>query len=124
MADTKEDKQKLAEIRTSWAEDRTLLANERTFSSWMGTGLGSLGLAVGLQAVFGAVEPTWVAKLAATMFVVIALIMFQTALHNSCETKKRLHSHTSEPVSTRSLSMIAHLLSAGAVAVGSVLWIL
>ncbi|MEO1161947.1 MAG: DUF202 domain-containing protein [Pseudomonadota bacterium] len=124
MPENSQDKKELAEHRTDWAEDRTVLANERTFSSWMGTGLGSLGLAVGMQAVFGAIEPTWIAKSAATVFVIVALYLFQTALINSRRTKQRLDSHSAEPVSNRNLAVIAHLLSAGAVCAGVVLWLI
>lgn len=54
------------------AEDRTSMANERTFSSWMGTGLG----AIGMKAVFGAFEPTWAAKAVASIFIAIAILIF------------------------------------------------
>jgi putative membrane protein len=124
MPESSQDSQELAEERTDWAEDRTILANERTFSSWMGTGLGSLGLAVGMQAVFGAMEPTWIAKSAATVFVIVSLYLFQTALINSRRTKQSLDSHTAEPVSNRNLAVIAHLLSIGAVCAAIVLWLI
>ncbi len=68
-----EETEKLADQRTKWAEDRTLMANERTFSSWMGTGLGAIGVAIGLKAVFGAFEPTWAAKLVASLFLLAAI---------------------------------------------------
>ena len=68
-----------AEQRTNWAEDRTIMANERTFSSWMGTGLGAIGVAIGLKAVFGAFEPTWAAKAVATIFLVTAVAIFWSA---------------------------------------------
>ena len=113
----------LAQERTKWAEDRTLLASERTFSSWMGTGLGSLGLAVGMQAVFGAMQPTWIAKSAATIFVLIAIFLFWTALNNAQQTLQRLNSNSAEPVSGRNLAIIAYLLSAGAMGAGIVLWL-
>ena len=98
MTKKDDENEDMAKERTKWAEDRTLLANERTFSSWMGTGLGSLGLAVGLQAVFGAMEPTWAAKSTATVFVLVAIYLFLTALKNSRRTLKRLNSHSAEPV--------------------------
>ncbi|MEM1039713.1 MAG: DUF202 domain-containing protein [Pseudomonadota bacterium] len=113
----------LAKRRTQWAEDRTVLANERTFSSWMGTGLGCLGLAVGMQAVFGEMQPTWVAKAAATIFVVVAIYLFLVSLHNSRKVKLRLNAHSSEPTSDRSMSLIAYLLTVGAIATGVVLWL-
>ncbi len=123
MTSKNNSENKLAEDRTDWAEDRTLLANERTFSSWVGAGLGCLGLAAGLQAVFGAIEPTWIAKAAASLFVIIAIYVFQNALFNSRRAKKRMESHVSEPVSDSNLAWIAHLLSAGSLCVGLVLWL-
>ena len=62
------DRNELAEDRTHWAEDRTSLANERTFAGWMRTGMAAIGVAIGLKAVFGAFEPTWMAKAVASIF--------------------------------------------------------
>lgn len=69
----------MARTRTEWAEDRTILANERTFSSWIGTGMGGIGVAIGLKAVFGDFEPTWAAKAVATLFLVAAILVFWAA---------------------------------------------
>ena len=77
--DTKE-----SEKRTDWAEDRTVLANERTFSGWMGTGLGAIGVAIAMKAVFGAFEPTWAAKLVASMFLAAAILIFWSARNQAC----------------------------------------
>ncbi len=124
MTNKDDDNNDLAHERTKWAEDRTLLASERTFSSWMGTGLGSLGLAVGMQAVFGAMEPTWVAKSAATIFVLIAVMLFVSALRNAQETLKRLNSSSAEPISSNNLSIIAYSLTVGALGACIVLWMI
>ena len=67
---------KTSQHRTDMAEDRTSMANERTFSSWMGTGLGAIGVAIGMKAVFGAFEPTWAAKAVASIFIAIAILIF------------------------------------------------
>lgn len=124
MSQKNDDRDTLAENRTKWAEDRTLMANERTFSGWMGSGLGCLGIAIGMQAVFGAFEPTWIAKCAASLFVIVAVYVFQTALSNSRQTKKRMDAHVSEPVSDTNLAWIAHLLSAGSIGICLVLWLI
>lgn len=120
----KEKNQELAEDRTDWAEDRTVLANERTFAGWMRTGLGSLGMAVALQAVFGATEPTWIAKLAALMFVIIALIIFYMAWKSASSMIARLDAHAAEPVSKTGMGRTAALFAIGAIAIGLVLIIL
>ena len=80
-----------SESRTKWAEDRTILANERTFSSWMGTGLACVGVAIGLKAVFGDFDPTWVAKSVASMFLGIAIMIYWMAQRQACKTHARLY---------------------------------
>ena len=116
-------KDSLAEHRTDWAEDRTILANERTFAGWMRTGMASLAVAIGLQAVFGSVEPTWVAKSAATVFVVISTLIFWAAWRNACKMVVRLDAHESEPVSKNYFGTIAGILAIGAMTTGIVLWL-
>ena len=121
---SEEDHTELAEQRTKWAEDRTVMANERTFSSWMGTGLGAIGVALGLKAVFGAFEPTWAAKLVATIFLVSAIMIFWAARLQACKTHARLKSHDGEPQPPRSFTTLATVMTAAAVATGAILWAL
>ncbi len=108
--------------RTRWSEDRTIMANERTFSSWMGGGMGALGVALGLKAVFGAFEPIWVAKAAATVFTLIAVAMFQVARRNACRTLQRLTENDVEASTPQTFSVIAHALTFGALAIAAILW--
>lgn len=112
-----------SENRTRWAEDRTVLANERTFSSRMGFALGSLGVALGSQSVFKDVEPTWLAKLGASIFVILAVYV---AILNylSCEKMlKRLNSHSAEPSSRSDLKVVTALMCVGAAFTALVLWV-
>jgi putative membrane protein len=81
---------KPSRTRTNMAEDRTSMANERTFSSWMGTGLGAIGVAIGMKAVFGAFEPTWAAKAIASISLIIAILTFYEACQQACKTLNRL----------------------------------
>jgi putative membrane protein len=76
MSSSSQSKNDLAQDRTDWAEDRTVLANERTFAGWMRTGMASLAIAIGLQAVFGVTEPTWIAKSVASIFVILSIVVF------------------------------------------------
>lgn len=118
------DKNDLAEDRTDWAEDRTIQANERTFAGWMRTGMASLALALGMRAVFGGMDPTWIAKAVATVFVVIAIMIFWAARNQACATLNRLNAHRSEPVDENSFTVLSSVLTLGAVLVGGVLWAL
>ena len=122
--ESKRDSQELARDRTDWAEDRTLLANERTFAGWMRTGLASCGIGLGFHAIFGKTEPTWLAKSGATLFIVIALLIFYAAWRAACRLHERLDGHAAEPVERGNLGLLAALFSSGAVVLAVVLWLL
>ena len=117
-----DDNQERAEQRTDWAEDRTIMANERTFASWTGTGLGAIGVAIGLKAVFGEFEPTWAAKAVASVFLIMAVGTFWAARTKACKTLNRLHERDLEPHSTRTLTFISASLSIAAIGTGVILW--
>lgn len=114
----------MAENRTALAEDRTIMANERTYSSWTGTGLGCVGIGLGVQAIFKEADPTWLAKLAATVFLAAALAFFFAAWRNACQTLSRLESHEATPASKRQLTRISLGLSVGTLLVTTILWML
>lgn len=118
------EKNDLAEERTDWAEDRTILANERTFAGWMRTGMASLAVAIGLKAVFGAFEPTWAAKLVASIFIVAAVYIFWAAHHSAYKTLKRLDEHQANAQPNGRMKILAIILSVASVAIGAVLWAL
>ena len=118
------DKQQLARDRTDWAEDRTLLANERTFAGWMRTGLASCAVGLGFHAIFGKSEPLWLAKAGATLFIVIALLIFHAAWRSAGRLHDRLDGHAAEPIERGNLGRLAGLFSLGAVVLAIVLWLL
>ena len=120
----KGDRSDKAQVRTEWAEDRTIMANERTFSSWMGFGLGAVGIAIGLKAVFGEFEPTWAAKLVASLFLGIAIIIYWAARNQAQKTLERLHENDAEAMPRKNFTLLASLLSLATVATGAVLWAL
>lgn len=114
----------LAQDRTDWAEDRTILANERTFAGWMRTGMASTALAVGLRAVFGAFEPTWIAKAIATVFIILAVYIFWAAQQSACETLKRLNDNEAHAQPMNRMRLLSIIFSAAVLSVGAVLWAL
>jgi len=122
--DTMADKTDMAEDRTDWAEDRTVLANERTFAGWMRTGMAALAIAIGMRAVFGPFEPTWLAKAGATIFLLAAFYIFWSAWRQSCTTLNRLSDHTAKAKPTRDMTLIFAALSLGTLATGVILWAL
>lgn len=113
---------KMARTRTNWAEDRTILANERTFSSWTGTGMGAVGVAIGLKAVFGDFEPTWAAKLVATLFLIAAILIFWSARRQAHKTYSRLTQRDAEAQPTRAFTALASILTCATLLTGAILW--
>lgn len=113
---------KKSEKRTRWAEDRTVMANERTFASWSGTGMGAIGLAVGFQAVFGSFEPTWLARAVATIPLIAALFFFVGAWRKACGTHARLTEHEVEGAKTGMFHVVTALLILTALGTAVVLW--
>ncbi|WP_299613106.1 YidH family protein [uncultured Tateyamaria sp.] len=118
------DKNELAENRTDWAEDRTSLANERTFAGWMRTGMASVGVAIGLKAVFGATDPTWLAKSVATIFLAAALFMFWAARQQACASHSRLSERDAKTQSSTNFTMIAIAMTSGTIATAVILWLI
>lgn len=114
----------LAGTRTAWAEDRTLLANERTFASWMRTGMAAIALALGLKAVFKDTEHTLIAKGAAEIFIVVAIIIFWMAATKCRTAQKRMDSHDIEAQSYKRMKLLASLLTFAAIVTGGILWLL
>ena len=122
--DTDSDTARDSERRTRWAEDRTVLANERTFSAWMGTGLGAVGVAIGLKAVFGAIDPTWVAKLVASLFLGVAILVYWMARRQACKTLERLSENDAETMPTKSFTQLAIAMTIATLTAGGILWAL
>jgi putative membrane protein len=112
------------ESRTDLAEDRTVLANERTFAGWMRTGMAAVALALGLRALFGPFEPAWVPKLAATALIAVALFIFWAAWRSTRRTLDRLEDHVASGQTKRRLASISGALALAAVTTGVVLWFL
>lgn len=64
-------KKALAEDRTDWAFERTLLANDRTFSAWIRTGLTTVAAGFAVTRLLTEVEPTWLISWLGIIFVVV-----------------------------------------------------
>ena len=119
-----EDRTELAEDRTDWAEDRTILASERTFAGWIRTGLASVAVALGLHALFGQFEPTWVPKLLASLFILTAVVIFLSAWLGTRRTQKRMHGHDARSPNQTALLTITAILVTVSLGTGIVLWFL
>ena len=117
-------KQELAEERTDFAEDRTVLANERTFASWFRTGFAAVGIGLGFQALFLRMEPPWVPRSIATVFLVLGIVLFFSAERRACKVQQRLSAHQVQPERNRHLRLFAIAASAAVVALIAAMWLL
>lgn len=112
----------LAEDRTDLAEDRTLLANERTFSGWARTAMASIGVGIGLNALFRPVEPTWVAKAIATVFILLGIFLVAAAERRACAVQGRLTAHKVSDLPVANFRVMAIAIAAGASALIFAIW--
>jgi putative membrane protein len=110
--------------QTAWSEDRTIMANERTYASWLRTSLTCIGVALGFQALFRSFEPAYIPKLIATGFLVLATVVLVFANQAAADLRHRLDAHAAEPASRKRLLMITIAMIAATIALGFVLWML
>ena len=122
MAD--DDKTELAHVRTDFAEDRTVLANERTFAGWLRTGYAGIGIGLAFNALFARLEPPWVAKLIATGFLLIAVMIFIAAERRACAVFARLDTHKVKSVNVTSVRAVSIASVLATLALVAAIWLL
>ena len=113
-----------AEFRTDLAEDRNLMAMERTFAGWMRTAFAAIGIGLGFRAVFGEFDPPWLAKAVATLFIIGGGWLAITAERRACRTMARLDSHQYEGISRPNFRIMAFAVATGSAVLTAGLWIL
>ena len=105
------------------AEDRTLLANERTFAGWLRTGLAAVGIGVGFHALFQRMEPAWVPRAIATLFLLVALAVVVAAERRARAVMERLDAHVVVGARRMNLRLITMAMAAGTVALIAAIWV-
>jgi putative membrane protein len=118
------EEEQAAGRRTDLAEDRTLLANERTFGGWLRTGLAAVGIGVGFHALFRTVEPPWVPKAIASVFVLAGVLIFWAGERRALQVRRRLEAHQIKLVPHASLVIMASLLTGASIALIAAIWLL
>lgn len=113
-----------AELRTDLAEDRNIMAMERTFAGWMRTAFAAIGIGLAFKAVFGQFEPPWLAKAIATVFILAGGWLAITAERRTRHTLAKLEAHKFEAISRLNFRVVAYAVAAGAVILTAGLWIL
>ena len=109
--------------RTDLAEDRTILANERTFAGWMRTALAAIALGVGFHALFRPMEPDWLPRGIATAFLLLAIIIIISAERRAAAVMDRLGTHVVTTAKPMNLRFLAAAVSVGAAALIAAIWL-
>lgn len=119
-----ESTSELAETRTSLAEDRTILAHERSFAGWIRTGMAAVGIGLGFNALFEALQPAWVPKMIATAFLLIAVFIFVSAERRARSITRRLEAHRIRALNPVNIRLMTGGMIAATVALGGAIWAL
>ena len=125
MADEDQEAQnRLARVRTDFSEDRTVLANERTFAGWLRTGYAGIVIGLAFNALFSRVDPPWIPKLIATVFLLIAVMIFIAAGRRASAVSSRLETHQVKSVRISSVRAVTIASVLATVALIAVIWLL
>ena len=106
------------------AEDRTLLAGERTFAGWTRTSLGCIAVGVGFHALFFKLQPAWVPRAIASLFLLLAAVIVWLAARRAAAVVRRLRPHVVVSARRVNLTLIAGAISLGAAALAVAVWVL
>lgn len=109
--------------RTDLAEDRTILANERTFAGWVRTALACVAIGVGFQALFQRMNPPWVPRAIATAFLLLGIVLVVLAERRAAAVMTRLSTHVVETAKAMNLRLFTAIIALGATALIAAIWL-
>ncbi len=121
-ADCDDTRNELAVDRTDMAEDRTIMAVERTFAGWIRTAFASIGIGLGFRAIFGDLDPTWLPKGIASMFIAFAIFLAIAAQRRASASLERMNTHAVDKPNTPQYKLLAYGVSFGALLLIAGLW--
>lgn len=110
--------------RNELAEDRTILANERTFAGWMRTSFAAIAIGVGFHALFGAIQPPWLPRTIATGFLLLAILLIVLAERRAAAVTRRLSAHVIVQSRRVNLRLYTAIIVVGAIVVTAALWMI
>ena len=110
--------------RTDLAEDRNILAIERTYAAWLRTGLGALAVGIAFERLFFETQPVWISKAGATALIVLAVVMFLFSLWRYRQERRRVLHHSVPRMPIVAPAIMAVLGSCSAVVAALVFWLL
>jgi putative membrane protein len=115
--------EKVDASRTELAEDRTLLANERTFAGWLRTGFAAIGIGLGFNVLFREMAPFWLPRAIATMFILVGVFVAIGAERRACAVRERLSTHVVESAKPMNLRLITIATAVAAAALIGAIWL-
>ena len=118
-----QDQEALARVRTDFSEDRTVLANERTFASWLRTGYAGIGIGLAFNALFSRIDPAWIAKLIASVFLLIAVMIFIAAERRASAVFLRLDTHNIKTLKVTSVRLVTIANVVATLALIAAIWL-
>ncbi len=81
----------IVDSREELAQDRTALASERTYASWVRTGLASLATALGIAKFIDDSVPVWAVRSIASLLILLAMLSFLLAAWRYSDLSKKLN---------------------------------
>lgn len=124
MADEHKDRDELASRRTGFAEDRTIMAMERTFAGWMRTAFAAIGIGLAFHVLFDKLEPPGLARGIATIFILAGGWLAISAERRACASLARLDAHRIEGPSLPQLRWLGYAVALGSLLLVVGLWLL
>lgn len=122
--DDDKDREELALERTHFAEDRTVQATERTFAGWLRTAFGAIGVGLAFHVIFGQLNPPWLGRAIASLFILLGAAIAFTAERRACRTFHRLSTHQVDRPRMPSVRWMSWSVVAGALVLVAGLWML
>ena len=109
--------------RLDLAEDRTILAIERTFAGWVRTALACIALGIGFHALFQSMRPPWLPRVVATAFLLLAIFLVVLAERRAAAVMRRLSAHVVLTARPMNLRIFAAVIALGAAALIAGTWL-
>lgn len=106
--------------RDQLAEDRTVLAVERTYAAWIRTGLTALAAGIGARALLAEILPAWVGLTTGFVLILFSVFCFVVAL--SRQLRPRHASPTTPPLPRLWLLLLTGFLALVALAASAAIW--
>ena len=101
--------------RTNWAHERTRLAKERTFSSWLRSGLSAVGVGLGLVKLLPSVEPRWMMQLIGILFIGAGAIIFAMGYATYHNVMKKLEEEGFQGIPSIFMGVLTSLMLLGTI---------